>query len=317
LGRIDDQVKIRGYRIELGEIEQAISTHNKSGQVVVIARAINNTSDKELIAYTTGDATADGLKSYLKERLPSYMVPNYYVRLDSIPLTSNGKVDRKVLPDPEGTGMSQGEYVAPITETEKKLVKIWSEVLGVEEDTLSIKADFFDLGGHSIKAIRLLGQTHKQLGVKLALKDLFSHPTIAQIVQLLNTSIEKEAYSSIPPIKEAPTYGVSSSQRRLWVLSKFEGANEAYNIPQVVRLEGSLNEQAFLNAYQSLLTRHEVLRTIFIEDAEGNPRQRILPITDQHFTIHQEDYSHQRDEEREASIKEYVSEEISRGFSLE
>jgi acyl-coenzyme A synthetase/AMP-(fatty) acid ligase/acyl carrier protein len=209
LGRIDDQVKIRGYRIELGEIEQAISTHNKSGQVVVIARAINNTSDKELIAYTTGEATADDLKSYLKEKLPSYMVPNYYVRLDSIPLTSNGKVDRKVLPDPEGTGMSQVEYVGPNTETEKKLVKIWSEVLGVDEATLSVKADFFDLGGHSIKAIRLLGQTHKQLGVKLALKDLFSHPTIAQIVQLLNTSIEKETYSSISTIKYNRLYMLS------------------------------------------------------------------------------------------------------------
>jgi amino acid adenylation domain-containing protein len=147
LGRMDDQVKIRGYRIELGEIEQAISTHNKSGQAVVIARAIKNTTDKELIAYTTGDSTAEELKTYLKERLPSYMVPNYYVKLESIPLTSNGKVDRKALPDPEGTGMQKATYVAPVKETEKKLVKIWSEVLGVEEETLSIKADFFDLGG--------------------------------------------------------------------------------------------------------------------------------------------------------------------------
>jgi acyl carrier protein len=252
LGRIDDQVKIRGYRIELGEIEQAISTHNKSGQVVVIARAINNTSDKELIAYTTGDATADDLKSYLKERLPSYMVPNYYVRLDSIPLTSNGKVDRKVLPDPEGTGLKHGEYAAPVTVTEKKLVKIWSEVLGVEENTLSITADFFDLGGHSIKAIRLLGQTHKKLGVKLALKELFSNPTIEQLSKWISTSTEKEAYASIPTIQESDDYALSSAQRRLWVLNRFEGANEAYNIPQVLRLEGSLNEQFFVKALNKL-----------------------------------------------------------------
>ena len=316
LGRIDDQVKIRGYRIELGEIEQAISSHKASGQAVVIARAINNTTDKELIAYTTVEAVAEELKSYLKERLPSYMVPNYYVKLDSIPLTSNGKVDRKVLPDPEGTGMQQATYIAPSTETEKKLVKIWSAVLGAEEETLSIKADFFDLGGHSIKAIRLLGQTHKQLGVKLALKELFTNPTIEQLGKLISTSIEKETYASIPPIKESADYAVSSAQRRLWVLSRFEGANEAYNIPQVVRLEGSLNEEAFSKAYQALLTRHEVLRTIFTEDAEGNPRQCILPVTHQHFTIHQEDYSNQTKEEREASIKEYVSEEVSRGFNL-
>ncbi|MFN5634503.1 MAG: condensation domain-containing protein, partial [Flavobacteriia bacterium] len=99
-------------------------------------------------------------------------------------------------------------------------------------------------------------------------------------------------------------------------MSRFEGANEAYNIPQVVRLEGSLNEQAFRKASQSLLTRHEVLRTIFTEDGEGNPRQRILPVTHQHFTIQQEDYSHQTKEEREASINQYVSEEVSRGFNL-
>jgi NRPS condensation-like uncharacterized protein/aryl carrier-like protein len=190
-------------------------------------------------------------------------------------------------------------------------------VLGVEESTLSIKADFFDLGGHSIKAIKLLGQTHKQLGVKLALKELFANPTIEQLGKLINTSTENEAYSSIPSIKASDDYPVSSAQRRLWVLSRFEGASEAYNIPQVVRLEGSLNEEAFAKAYQGLLTRHEVLRTVFTEDAEGNPRQRILPITHQHFTIEQEDYSHQTKEEREASINQYVSEEVSKGFSLE
>jgi acyl carrier protein len=125
-----------------------------------------------LIAYTTGEATAEELKTYLKERLPSYMVPNYYVKLESIPLTSNGKVDRKALPDPEGTGMQQATYIAPKTETEKRLVKIWSEVLGVEESTLSIKADFFDLGGHSIKAIKALSMIFKEFGVTLAVKDI-------------------------------------------------------------------------------------------------------------------------------------------------
>jgi len=186
LGRMDDQVKIRGYRIELGEIEQALSTHKASGQAVVIARAINNTTDKELIAYATGAATAEDLKTYLKERLPSYMVPNYYVRLDNIPLTSNGKVDRKALPNPEGTGLQQGEYIAPNTEAEKKLVKIWSEVLGIEEATLSINADFFDLGGHSIKAIRLLSLVYKKFGVKIEISSLFEQGTIESIAQYLN-----------------------------------------------------------------------------------------------------------------------------------
>jgi amino acid adenylation domain-containing protein len=317
LGRIDDQVKIRGYRIELGEIEQTLSSHPNIKQAVVIARPLNNSADKELIAYTTGAATAEELKAYLKEKLPSYMVPSYYVKLESIPLTSNGKVDRKALPDPEGTGLNQGEYAAPRTETEKQLVKLWSEVLGVEEATLSIKADFFDLGGHSIKAIRLLGQIHKQLGVKLSLKELFANPSVEQLSRLITSTTGQEAYTSITPLEEQSDYAVSSSQRRLWVLSRFEGASEAYNIPQVVRLEGEVNEAAFGIAYQDLLTRHEVLRTVFIEDKEGNPRQRILASTDKLFTIQIEDYSPLPKEERPARLNEYVQQAISSGFDLE
>jgi amino acid adenylation domain-containing protein len=189
LGRMDDQVKIRGYRIELGEIEQSISTHKSSGQAVVIARAITTTTAKELIAYTTGDATAEELKAYLKERLPGYMVPNYYVRLNSIPLTSNGKVDRKGLPDPEGTGLKQGEYVAPVTETEKKLVKIWSEVLGADEATLSIKADFFDLGGDSIKAIRLIHLVENKLNSKVKIVHLLQNNVLRDFVKMVEINI--------------------------------------------------------------------------------------------------------------------------------
>ena len=186
LGRMDDQVKIRGYRIELGEIEQAISSHKASGHVVVIARAINNTMDKELIAYTTGEATAEELKSYLKERLPSYMVPNYYVRLESIPLTSNGKVDRKALPDPEGTGLATGAYVPPGTETEKQLVKIWSEVLGVQESTISITADFFALGGNSLLAVRLITRIYSLLKISLLISDLFLNSELDHLGKMID-----------------------------------------------------------------------------------------------------------------------------------
>ena len=178
LGRIDDQVKIRGYRIELGEIEQLLSSHPQSGQAVVITRAINNTTDKEIISYTTGEATAEELKSYLKERLPSYMVPNYYVRLESIPLTSNGKIDRKVLPAPEGTGLKQGEYVTPITDTEEKLVKIWSEVFRVKEEEIGLESDFFALGGDSIKAINLISKIQKTFGCKFVIAEIFKHSKI-------------------------------------------------------------------------------------------------------------------------------------------
>ena len=317
LGRMDDQVKIRGYRIELGEIEQVLTSHTAVVQGVVIARALSTTEYKELIAYTTGEATSENLKNYLKEKLPSYMVPNYYVKLESIPLTSNGKVDRKSLPDPDGTGLNQGEYVSPRTEIEKQLLSIWSTVLGVDEETLSIKGDFFDLGGHSIKAIRLLGQVHKQLGVKIALKELFTHPTIEQLSKLISASTEQEDYTSIPNTESQEDYALSSSQRRLWVLSKFEEVNEAYNIPQVVRLEGSINESAFSSAYNNLLQRHEVLRTVFSEDGQGNPRQRILNSEDIRFRLTNIDFSTNIEQQREESIQNYVQQEIATGFDLE
>ena len=186
LGRMDDQVKIRGYRIELGEIEQAISTHPQSGQVVVIARATNTTADKELIAYTTGEATAEELKAYLKESLPSYMVPNYYVRLESIPLTSNGKVDRKALPDPEGTGLQPAGYVAPRTEIEKQLVQIWSNLFN--QNQISVITNFTSLGGHSIMAIKALSLIYKHFSITLSVRDILENP-LTQIAAKLDESI--------------------------------------------------------------------------------------------------------------------------------
>jgi amino acid adenylation domain-containing protein len=186
LGRIDDQVKIRGYRIELGEVEQALSSHPESKQAVVIARALNNITDKELIAYTTGEATAEELKAYLKEKLPSYMVPSYYVKLENIPLTSNGKVDRKNLPDPEGTGLKQGEYVAPSTEIETQLVKIWSELFN--QNQISINTNFTTLGGHSIMAIRALSMIHKHFSITLSIRDVLEN-TLAEIAVKIEETI--------------------------------------------------------------------------------------------------------------------------------
>ena len=185
LGRIDDQVKIRGYRIELGEIESVLSQHEQVTAVVVVAKAISG-EEKELIAYTTGEAEASELKSYLKEKLPSYMVPSYYVKLDTIPLTSNGKVNRKALPMPEGTGISTNNYIAPSTAIEKSLVKIWSDVLRAKEETIGIQTDFFDLGGDSIKAIKLMGLIHQKFNIKTQLIDLFQNPTIKSFSEFLS-----------------------------------------------------------------------------------------------------------------------------------
>jgi acyl-CoA synthetase (AMP-forming)/AMP-acid ligase II len=186
LGRTDDQVKIRGYRIELGEIEQVISTYPNSGQSIVIARALGETTDKELIVYTTGSASAEDIKLYLNGKLPHYMVPKYYVQLGEIPLTNNGKVDRKSLPDPDGTGMQISSFIAPRTETEKKLVQIWTEVLGETGQKIGVKSDFFGVGGNSIKAIRMLARVHRTWEIRLMVSDLFINSDLESLSRLIN-----------------------------------------------------------------------------------------------------------------------------------
>ena len=317
LGRIDDQVKVRGYRIELGEIEQVLSCHERSGQVVVIARSLGERSDKDLIAYTTGEATAEELKKYSGEKLPQYMVPAYYVKLDKIPLTGSGKADRKALPNPHNTGLVTGAHVPPGTETEKQLVKIWSEVLVLHENSISITADFFSLGGNSLKAILLLSQIHKQLGVKLDFKQFFLSPTVEKQAKTAYTLSVKEEYTSLDKIIEGADYSLSSSQRRLWVLSRFEATNVAYNMHFIFRLKGPLNEEIFNDSYLKLISRHESLRTVFFEDGQGNPRQRMLSENDTRFLIQIKDFIKLQTERKEEIINSYISQELNREFNLE
>lgn len=182
VGRKDDQVKIRGYRIEPGEIEAVLQTYPAVEDAVVVAKH-NIKGEKELVAYVTGKETindATELSAYLGSQLPFYMVPVHYVQLPEFPLNSNGKVDRKKLPDPEGLGIGTGvEYVAPRTETEEKLVRIWQEILGREK--IGVKDNFFAIGGHSLKATRVASSIRKEFNVTLSLPVLFSNPTIENI----------------------------------------------------------------------------------------------------------------------------------------
>jgi hypothetical protein len=169
IGRKDDQVKIRGYRIELGEIEHALATHeNLSSSVVVVKEDAQG--EKNIIGYVVGKEALNisDLRTYLSKILPEYMIPSAFVQLEELPLTPNGKVDKKALPSPQGMGIGTGvEYVAPRNEIEEKLVKVWESVL--DRSPIGIHDNFFDLGGHSLKAIRLMSQLYKEFGVKVML----------------------------------------------------------------------------------------------------------------------------------------------------
>jgi len=178
IGRKDDQVKVRGYRIELGEIESALVQHSLIDTASVICR-MNAAGEKELVAYITGgDVTA--IRQHLNTLLPAYMIPTHFVQLDALPLTVNGKVDKKALPAPEGLSLTTTvAYEAPRNETEEKLVLIWQQILG--KDKIGIKDNFFDLGGHSLKAMQLLAHIHREFDIKIRLGDLFNKATIEDV----------------------------------------------------------------------------------------------------------------------------------------
>ncbi len=287
LGRIDDQIKIRGYRIELDEIATVLQGHARVKSATVMAIAMNGT-DKELVAYTTGLAQAGELKDYLKKQLPAFMVPGYYVQLDKFPLTTNGKIDKKLLPLPESGSISHRKYSPPTSVIEKKLVKLWAKVLSVSQDTIGITDDFFDLGGHSIRAMQLRGLIHKELGTKLQLKELFSESTIEKQV----TCIEKKESDLLDInelVPEKADFKLSSAQRRLWILNHFEGAQNAYNIPYVILLEGHLDKEALEQAFTAMAYRHEILRTVFKEDETGSAHQFIIGLGEYKFSLKQTD----------------------------
>ncbi|MGS5019874.1 amino acid adenylation domain-containing protein [Paenibacillus sp. JJ1683] len=271
-GRIDAQVKIRGYRIELGEVEAQLLKLEAVREAVVIARE-DEQGQKQLCAYvvTHADVQLSELRSALNRELPSYMVPSYFVQLEQLPLTPNGKVDRRALPRPEGGISSGAEYVPPQNQLQAQLVSIWKEVLEIEY--IGIKDNFFEAGGHSLRATHVISLIHKQLHKNVQLKDLFQHPTIEQFAQVIE-ALEQTTYESIPVSENKPFYAVSSAQKRMYILNQLDGAGISYNIPGALTLIGSLDHKALDNAFRQLIDRHETLRTSF-ETMNGEPVQRV------------------------------------------
>ncbi|MGB8193271.1 MAG: amino acid adenylation domain-containing protein, partial [Chitinophagaceae bacterium] len=314
IGRMDEQVKIRGYRIELGEIESVIGQYENVTAAVV--SAINNGEERELIAYVVinGELNKASLREFLQAKLPAYMMPAHIVALEALPLTVNGKIDRKRLPAPSVDDRTSGrEYIAPATEIEEKLLQIWSEVLGMEKEQISVNDNFFELGGHSLKATRLAGQLYRSFNVKLDLKELFIRAEIRQQALLIDQAIKSEFFS-IAEAAPAESYPLSASQRRLWILSQFEAANAAYNIAGANVFEGNLDQQALSYSFSMLLSRHESLRTVFREDASGEARQVILGTKEIDFSINYRDVRGEND--AELQIRKLVEEDFARPFDL-
>lgn len=281
LGRIDHQVKIRGHRIELGEIESCLLKNDEIKETVVVAIE-DNDGVNSLCAYFVSEKeiTIARLREQLSRDLPDYMLPSYFMRLDKMPVTSNGKVDRKALPRPVNEVVAGNEYVPPSNETEEKLTALWEEVLGVSK--IGVENNFFDLGGHSLKATSLVSKIHKEFNVQVTLGELFSMPTIKELAQHMASSSES-IYSQIEPAREAEYYPLSSAQKRLFVIEQLGGMGITYNIPQVVTIEGKLDVKKLEESFKMLILRHEALRTSF-ELVDGEPVQKIAQDVD--FSIY-------------------------------
>ncbi|WP_229212466.1 non-ribosomal peptide synthetase, partial [Duganella sp. HH105] len=313
IGRIDNQVKVRGFRIELGEIETALSALEPLRDVLVMAREVNG--DKRLVAYLVAHEGAQvppvaSLRASLLETLPEYMVPAHFVVLEQMPLTPNGKVDRKALPAPD---LSRGEddYVAPRTAAEEIMAGIWAGVLKLEQ--VGMHDNFFALGGHSLLATQLVSQIRSAFEVELPLRVVFEAPTAAGLLARMESEQRGLSAPPMAPVGREVALPLSFAQQRLWFIDQFESASALYNIPAAVRLSGALDVAALRRTVNEIVRRHEALRTSFAS-VDGTPVQVIAPVLE--LSLEVQDLSELPQAEREAKAQWLVQDEAQTPFDL-
>ena len=270
LGRADEQVKIRGYRIELGEIQAALAGVGGVQQAAVIARE-DRPGDKRLVGYVTESVTAAvdpaGVRAALAERLPAYMVPAAVVVVEALPLTPNGKLDKRALPAPEYTEVDR--YRAPASPTEEILAGIYAQVLGLER--VGVDDSFFDLGGDSLSAMRVIAAINTGLDAGLAVRALFEAPTVARLAPRIGGDAGRR--EPLVPVERPAVVPLSFAQSRLWFIDQLQGPSPVYNMPVALRLSGGLDAEALGAALADVVGRHESLRTLFVAP-EGIPQDR-------------------------------------------
>jgi len=322
LGRIDYQVKLRGLRVELAEIEAALNRHEDVGEAVVLAREEvreDQPGEVRLVAYVvTAEQdkarTLRSMRSFLKERLPEYMVPPAFVFLDSLPLTANGKVDRRALQELAVESAGGGELVLARTPVEEILSGIWAEVLGCE--TVSVDDSFLELGGHSLLATQVISRIRDVFGQELTLRTLLENPTVASLARTIEGGQSIVSGPKTPPIVRIERTGrapASFAQQRLWFLHELEPGKVFYNFPAVTTLTGTLNFEALVRALTAMTQRHEVLRTTFTS-VDGELWQIISPA--ESFDLPLIDLSEIPDKARETETRRLIIEEAGQPFDL-
>ncbi|HEY9404140.1 MAG TPA: amino acid adenylation domain-containing protein [Pyrinomonadaceae bacterium] len=276
VGRADHQVKVRGFRIELGEIETALAEHPALGEVVAVAQQ-SEAGEQRLAAYLiAGEASlrpsSTELRAFLRERLPDYMIPAFFVFLESWPLTPNGKIDRNALPSPQqhDPGAEAGLALAVNTPVEEMLADIWCEVL--ERARVGVSDHFFEIGGHSLSAAQVISRIRAAFGVDIPLRSIFQRPTLGELARTIEEALSAGAGVNAPPLTTRRTRGASPlsfAQQRLWFLDQLRPDSAQYNIPTVMRLDGTLSVNLLEQSINEVVRRHASLGTRFaVEEAE-------------------------------------------------
>ena len=270
LGRVDDQVKVRGYRVELKEISRAIEGYESVSANVVVLKESDGLA--RLVAYVVPKEgyQLEELSAYLSTKLPDYMQPQAYVALEALPLTANGKVDRKALPDP--TQQKERPYQPATSPVEEALVEIWEQVL--RRERVGVLDNFFELGGHSLLAVRVLSAIKSRLAAEVSITDMFDYPTIQGLAGLIESQAEQGELQVVSKQELPADIPLSFAQERLWFIDRLRGS-EHYHLPVLLKLHGKLNLDYLSQALKGIIERHEILRTVYVEK-EGVAYQQVL-----------------------------------------
>jgi amino acid adenylation domain-containing protein len=312
LGRTDDQVKLRGHRIELGEIEQVALRHEKMLEVTVVIHT-DQESEKSLVLYYGGEekVSAEELREYLNQFLPEFMLPNHYIHMTRLPITPNGKIDRKKLstqkPQNESNASSPGRQSK--TEMEGEILQIWQELLG--QHNLGVDSHFFTCGGHSLKAAQFISRFQKETGIKLQFSDVFQHPTIVALAKIA-TAKQPEVLDSIKVISPRASYPLTSTQQRVWFAEELnENEQKAFNIPVLIRLKQHLELKTIEGIIQEIVTEEEALRIVF--DVENSlPVQKIQA----HTTLNLEEFDLKASQNSQSELSNIADSFTHHAFDL-
>jgi amino acid adenylation domain-containing protein len=316
VGRRDQQVKLRGFRVELGEIEAALAGHPAIRECAVIARHDPN-GEKRLIAYFVASGASPSvteLRAFMSGQLPDYVVPSAFVKLDALPLSANGKVNRLALPDPHNARPElAAAYVAPRTASEKRLSEIWSEVLRIER--VGTHDNFFELGGNSLLATLVCSRVRNALKIEVPPRLLFERPTVALMAEAIGTATAATPLA-ISPCQLAERNGsapLSFPQQQFWLLDQAEPNSSHYNVRAAIKIAGPLEAEKLQLAFGAVVARHEILRTTFVLN-DGSPVQSIAPPLP--FALDVLDLSNLEASERETEVQQVLAVEAEEHFDL-